>query len=86
MQPPAASATPAPNDTVHPSIGVESFEQFRGRPEVQIKIPDELKELIADDWDLVTRQSKLYNLPAAKSVDNILDEYAKTKGQRVKQP
>uniref|UniRef100_A0A0K8REZ0 Mortality factor 4-like protein 2 n=1 Tax=Ixodes ricinus TaxID=34613 RepID=A0A0K8REZ0_IXORI len=58
---------------------VESEEAFKNRMEVKVKIPEELKPWLVEDWDLVTRQKQLFQLPAKKNVDAILEEYASCK-------
>ncbi|XDA90914.1 hypothetical protein R6Z07F_020523 [Ovis aries] len=58
---------------------VESEDAFKNRMEVKVKIPEELKPWLVEDWDLVTRQKQLFQLPAKKNVDTILEEYANCK-------
>ena len=49
------------------------------RVEVKIKIPEELKPWLFDDWDLITWQKQLFYLPDKKNMDSILEDYANYK-------
>ena len=48
------------------------------RVEWKIKIPEELKSWLVEDWDLVTRQEQLFQLSAKKNVDVILHSIYKS--------
>ncbi|KAK7077208.1 Mortality factor 4-like protein 1 [Halocaridina rubra] len=58
---------------------VDNEEQFMTTVEVRVKLPDELKPALVDDWDLINRQRKLPIVPARVTVDAILADYIRAK-------
>lgn len=63
--------------TTDPTI--ETEESFTTKTEVKIKIPEELKPWLVDDWDAINRQHKLLDIPAKNTVKDIIDTYIQHK-------
>ncbi|EDX12849.1 nuA4 complex subunit EAF3 homolog [Drosophila simulans] len=68
------TTTPA-TPTTEPAPCVESEEAYAAKVEVKIKIPDELKHYLTDDWYAVVREHKLLELPAKVTVQQISEQY-----------
>lgn len=50
-------------------------ETFQARPSIRIVMPDNIKSLIVDDWERVTKNGSVVQLPHAKSVYQILQDW-----------
>lgn len=46
------------------------------RPSVRINLPDNLKALLVDDWENITKNAQVVALPAPNSVNSILHTYS----------
>jgi len=57
-------------------LDMEKEERYLQRPAVRIKIGDNLKSILVDDWENVTKNLQLIKLPATYSAAKILDDYA----------
>ncbi|KAH6618991.1 mortality factor 4-like protein-like protein 1 [Boeremia exigua] len=54
---------------------LEKEETFQQKRAVRIYMPDRLKSLLVDDWENITKNLQLVQLPANKPAAIILDEY-----------
>ena len=50
-------------------------EFFYQRPEIRIPLPDQLKSILVDDWENVTRSMQLVHLPSRNPANTIIDTY-----------
>ncbi|CAO2650920.1 Nn.00g092170.m01.CDS01 [Neocucurbitaria sp. VM-36] len=55
---------------------LEKEEVFQNKLAVRIYMPDRLKSLLVDDWENITKNLQLVQLPSSKPAGVILDEYA----------
>lgn len=62
-------------DDLQESNSSEQEEQFHARPSIRIVMPDNLKSLIVDDWERVTKNGSVVKLPAPKPVHDILQDW-----------
>ncbi|EHB17680.1 Mortality factor 4-like protein 1 [Heterocephalus glaber] len=72
----STSETPQPPQKKRARVDptVDNEETFMNGGGVKVKIPEELKPWLVNDWDLITREKQLFYLPAKKNVDSILED------------
>ncbi|XP_015785950.1 mortality factor 4-like protein 1 [Tetranychus urticae] len=56
-----------------------SEEDYQNLPEVKIMMPEELKTILKEDWEMVNKSNKLVVIPAQSTVDDILEDYVSFK-------
>lgn len=54
---------------------VENHEDFLNKNEVKIRIPEDLKTIVTDDWELIINQKKLVHLPFEVTINELLNQY-----------
>ncbi|KAI9884507.1 MAG: hypothetical protein M1823_003722 [Watsoniomyces obsoletus] len=54
---------------------IEDEEHFFTRKAIRLNVPDNLKSMLVDDWENVTKNLQLVPLPAEKPITKILDDY-----------
>ncbi|PNS16795.1 hypothetical protein CAC42_4759 [Sphaceloma murrayae] len=62
--------------------GTEKEEDYLRRPAIKLHIPDNLKSILVDDWEKVTKDHKLVPLPSKTPVNVFLDDYEDHEKQR----
>jgi len=55
-------------------------EVFHSRPSIRIPCPDLLKAILVDDWENVTKNLQIVQLPSKKPVNTVLAEYYAEEG------
>ena len=53
----------------------DDTEEYSIKTEIHITIPDDLKNHLIEECDVITKQKKLPSLPMSITVDKILDDY-----------
>ncbi|TGZ73220.1 hypothetical protein CRM22_001643 [Opisthorchis felineus] len=77
---PPASHTPVSNRRRKGRTGphdgsIENEEGFLTAPQLKVDLPSSLKAWLVDDWDLITRQARLYELPAPYPISSIMLDF-----------
>lgn len=63
-------------------MDMETEEEYLRKPEINILIPDTLKSLLVDDWELVTKEHQLLSLPTKPNVDSLLRTFRQSLGRK----
>ncbi|GLV43006.1 MORF-related gene 15 [Carabus blaptoides fortunei] len=72
----SSSSSNAPlNELQEPRSFVDRENKVLGKTEIKIQLPEELKQYLIEDWNLVCRQKKLVILPEKHNLTNIFTSY-----------
>lgn len=63
-------------------MDLEKEEDYIKRPEINILIPDPLKSLLVDDWEIITKEHQLIQLPVRPSVNDLIKQYKQDVGKK----
>lgn len=73
------------NGTTGPAVpGVRKYKKRKSSNnyEITVKFPNELKYLLVDDWEFITKNRQLVSVPATKPVHRILQDYLEFKSEQ----
>ncbi|CAG0899782.1 unnamed protein product [Cyprideis torosa] len=62
---------------------IETEEEYLSKLEVKIRLPDELKRILVDDWAAIQQQGKLLSLPTKFTVETIFQEFLDAKAKMI---
>lgn len=54
---------------------LEKTEDYLKRPEIHFSIPDNIKALLVNDWEFVTKDHQIVSLPRHPNVREVLEKY-----------
>ncbi|VDP38256.1 unnamed protein product [Schistosoma mattheei] len=63
---------------------IENDDSLLSKPQLMVSIPPSLKAWLVDDWDLITRQARLYELPASQPISTLLSDFLESAEIEVK--
>uniref|UniRef100_A0A1A9VZH0 MRG domain-containing protein n=1 Tax=Glossina brevipalpis TaxID=37001 RepID=A0A1A9VZH0_9MUSC len=69
----ATNLMPNANNDLHYDTENLDANWFFTETEIKIKMPEELKERLADDWEAINEQSKLLNIPSRITAQDVVD-------------
>ncbi|CEP12563.1 hypothetical protein [Parasitella parasitica] len=64
------------------SIDKARLEEETKKPDFKLTIPDSLKGLLVDDWEHVTKNRQIHELPRETTVDKILNDFKESRSDK----
>ena len=62
---------------------INFVSDYQKRFVLHIVLPEVLKEALQDDYEFIAKQQKLMDMPVAKSVKDILEDFSKLTGESI---